>query len=153
MKKPKSTIRIPATPQQVAMYGHIATALRSYMKANNLSVRAMNVKIGVTPTNTGLYNFVNAKAAPGHATRAKIAKATGIPQADLMPRSLATGGAVATVARSTMPLPVKPREVLGFTVDAVGMATLTLNATLPLDAATPLLRILLDAGLVFTKPE
>lgn len=156
--KRKTTKSIPATPEQIAMYGGVATALRSYMDTNKLNVRQLSVQVGLPETAVSLYAYVNSKKAPGAAMRAKISQATGIPQADLLPRSLAPGATTRLPALPmgrppAMPMPAKPREVLGFTVDATGMATLTLHATLPLDAATPLLRMLLDAGLVFTKPE
>ena len=154
MKKPKGRgVKIDATPQQVAMYGHIAVALREWMNQNKVSIRELNDRIGLKETNTAIYNWLNCKAAPGHATRAFIVKATGIPESDLLPRSMVPSPRIAIAATLAPSARSKTQDVLGFNVDSDGMATITLHARLPLDTATPLLRMILDAGVVFTKGE
>jgi hypothetical protein len=44
-------------------------------------------------------------------------------------------------------------DVLGFSVGTDGMARLRLDVTLPLDQAAPLLRVLLDAGVVLGRVQ
>lgn len=151
MKKPKQQAKIPATAKQLAMFGHIAAALREWMERENVSVKELNTRLGVNPTNTGVYNFLNAKHAPGAALRARLASVTGIPESSLTPLVPGQSATVATVKPPLVATPVKARDVLSFAVDSDGMATITLHARLPLDVATPLLRMILDAGVVFTK--
>lgn len=151
MKKPQKN-KIPATPKQVAMFGHIASALREWMSRENVSVKELNSRLGIQETNTSVYNFLNAKHAPGPSTRARLVKVTGIPESDLMPRVARQSLTVATVKPAHVAVP-KARDVLSFVVDGDGMATVVLHARLPLDTAMPLLRMILDAGVVFTKEE
>ena len=153
MKKPKQQNKIPATAKQLAMFGHIAVALREWMERENVSVKELNTRLGVNATNTGVYNFLNAKHAPGMGLRARLASVTGIPESDLLPRSHGQSLAVATVKPPLVATPVKARDVLSFVVDGNGMATINLHAMLPLETAMPLLRMILDAGVVFTKGE
>lgn len=153
MKRPKKMSKpSPATPQQIILYGNVAATLREYIKANSLTPMKFNELVGMKPANPGIYNYLNSKAAPGVVMRARITKATGIPESALLPRGMAPSVTVATVKPVAMPKP-KPKDVLSFNVENNGMATLTLNAYLPVTEAMPLLRMLLDAGLVFTKPE
>lgn len=153
MKKPKSIAKIPATAKQMAMFGHIATSLREWMERENVSVKEFNTRLGVNAANTGLYNFLNCKAAPGATLRARLVAATGIPESELLPRSHGQSLAVATVKPPLAATPVKARDVLTFNVDSDSMATIVLHARLPLESAMPLLRMILDAGVVFTKGE
>ena len=148
MKRPKIR-KIPATPKQVAMYGHIAVALREWMARENLTVAEINTRLGVQSSNTGIYNFLNGKGAPGASMRTRLHKVTGIPEADLLPRRGVPGGIKATPAV----VHIKAKDVLSFAVDDTGMAVITLHARLPLDVAMPLLRMILDAGVVFNKGE
>jgi hypothetical protein len=165
MKRIKHT-KVPATANQVAMFGHVAATLREYMKVNNLTVRQFNIMLGSKENNTAPYMWLNAKAAPGPNLRPRVSQATGIPESDLLPRkapsrrgkSLSLAPDHGTpMARLTIPfndpVPVKVSNVLSFIVDDTNMATITVNAKLPLDVATPLLRMLLDAGVIFNKSE
>ena len=134
------------------MFGHIASALREWMSRENVSVNQLNSRLGIEETNTSVYNFLNAKHAPGPSTRARLVKVTGIPEV----RLAATGGPSEPRGGHGQACPCggpQDRDVLSFVVDGDGMATVVLHARLPLDTAMPLLRMILDAGVVFTKEE
>jgi hypothetical protein len=53
------------------------------------------------------------------------------------------------VIPATKLAPARVGDVLSFVVSGDGMARIKLDATLPLATATPLFRMLLDAGIVF----
>ena len=98
-----------------------------------------------------IYNWLNCKAAPGHATRAFIVEATGIPESALLPRSMVQAPALPSRRLWHHPPGARLKDVLGFNVDSDGMATITLHARLPLDTATPLLRMILMLALSLRK--
>ena len=156
MAKPKRTNLKPATPEQVAKFGHFAATLRKWMKDHDVSIRELNEKLGRAETNTAPYMWINAKMAPGPTLRPLLAKVTGIPGSELMPRSMAPGpGKAVMILPRQEPTPLVPvaRNVLSFIVTNDNMATIKVDATLPLETATPLLRMLLDAGVIFNKVE
>jgi transcriptional regulator with XRE-family HTH domain len=133
------------------MNGHIAAALREYMTQHNLSPGDFNQMLGYERGNTGVYQWLRAKAAPGDKLRTKLHKVTGIPLDTLTPRDVDTPTQVTTAeprAVSTILRPMSPNPVLQFTVSADGTARIKLDAAMSLAAASPLLRILLDAGIV-----
>jgi transcriptional regulator with XRE-family HTH domain len=133
------------------MNGHIAAALREYMTQHELSAGDFNQLLGYERGNTGIYQWLRAKTAPGDRLRAKLHKVTGIPLASLTPRDVDTPTQVTTTeprAVSTILRPMSPNPVLQFTVSADGTARIKLDAAMSLAAASPLLRILLDAGIV-----
>ena len=138
------------TPDQIAMFGHIATALRAVMQHHHWSVGDMHERLGMERSNTTLYGHLACRAAPSPKLRAKMAKTFGIPETELMKRDLVTGQTMVTVhePRQHIMKPMSPLPVLSFTVDASGMARIKLDAAMSLAAASPLLRILLDAGIV-----
>lgn len=148
----------PATPEQIAMFGHITARLRGFMAERKWQVADLNQALGRDRANTGVYNYLNCKGAPAPETRVKLAKLTGIPEADLMMRPRPGDGAASerlpvvedrTPAARVAPARALGGDVLGFNVAADGTARLRLDVTLPLATATPLLRMLLDAGIVF----
>lgn len=138
------------TPDQIAMFGHIATALRAVMQKHHWSVGDMHERLGMERRSTTLYGHLACRAAPGPELRDKMAKVFHIPETELMKRDLVTGQSVVTVSepRQHIMKPMSPLPVLSFTVDASGMARIKLDAAMSLAAASPLLRILLDAGIV-----
>jgi hypothetical protein len=101
-------------------------------------------------SNTTLYAHLACRAAPGPELRAKMAKTFGIPETELMKRDLVTSQSPVTVSepRQHIMKPMSPLPVLSFTVSADGTARIKLDAAMSLAAASPLLRILLDAGIV-----
>lgn len=152
-------------PHQIAMYGHIARVLQNFMAKKDWTIGDLNQAMGFERSYSAGYQWVNGKAGPGEKLRTKLAKVTGIPEAELTPHKplrLKDGALVALpVANLSSSLPgplvatrkVAASEVLSFGVASDGQATIKLNATMPMPLAVPLLRMLLDAGLVFSKDE
>jgi hypothetical protein len=147
------------TPEQIAMFGHIASRLRGFMAERKWKVADLNAALGRKRGDANAFSWVNGKGAPAKEMRATLAKLTGIPEADLMIRR---PGKAVTVERLPAVADRTPRvataralggDVLGFSVAADGTARLRLDVTLPLATATPLLRMLLDAGIVFDKGD
>ena len=58
--------------------------------------------------------------------------------------------AVALAPAAPRPITTRVGDILSFAVTATGEARIKLDIVLPLANATPLLRMLLDAGVVFT---
>ena len=96
--------------------------------------------------------------------RPRVAKALGLNQEDLMPRALSQEVIPAPVSdaklRAVQMAQGAPAralavagDVLAFNVNSEGNARLRLDVTLPLVTAAPLLRMLLDAGIVMGGSE
>lgn len=144
----------PPTPAQVAVYGHIATAMRAYLAEHKLRPSDMNERLGLHRTNTMIYGWINARAAPGPKHRTKLAKLLGIQPQDLLPREGAEILSPAAARAIVKPTPTaRSPDVLQFSVAADGEARIRLDIQLPVEQATPLLRMLLDAGLVLGTKE
>lgn len=152
-------------PHQIAMYGHIARVLQNFMAKKDWNVGDLNHAMGFDRSYSAGYQWVNGKSGPGPKLCIKLAKVTGIPVAELTPHKLPRlkGSALVTLPvsnpSSSLPGPlvatrkVAASEVLSFGVASDGQATIKLNATMPMHLAVPLLRMLLDAGLVFSKGD
>ena len=139
----------PPTPAQVARYGHIAARLRAFLAEKSWSIGDLNQAMGIKRANTAIYGYVNCRGAPGPKVAAKLAKLMGCPESELRARD-GKGpppGQDVTVLPAK-PLPPRPLDVLQFAVQSDGNARIRLDCVLPFDKATPLLRTLLDAGLV-----
>ena len=157
-------VAAPATPQQIAAYGHIAAALRDYLKRTGKDVGDLNKAIGVPRGHTSVYHWLNGKGGPGPENRVKLAKLLGCQPDDLAakvrgkapdaPVAGPVGKMLQQLQRPPAPHPA-PRQgdVLAFTVQQDGTARIRLDATLPVATAMPLLRMLLDAGVVFAEPQ
>jgi hypothetical protein len=152
-------VKQQTTPEQIAMFGHIASRLRGFLAERKWKVADLNAALGRKRGDANAFSWVNGKGAPGDEMRATLAKLTGISEADLRMRPRPDGAArerlPAAVDRTPRVAPARPLggDVLGFVVSPDGMARLRLDVTLPLAVATPLLRMLLDAGVVFAVPE
>jgi transcriptional regulator with XRE-family HTH domain len=143
----------PATPIQIAMFGHVAASLRAALAAKGWSPGDLNRALGKERTNVSIYNYLNAKGAPGPDARAKLARVLGIKEATLVRRPVDRAVPVKATPIRLIEGPraaavVGAQRVLEFTVSNDGMAHLRLDVTLPSPRVLPLLRILLDAGLV-----
>jgi transcriptional regulator with XRE-family HTH domain len=141
-----------ASRQQVAMYGHIAARLRAFLKERDWMPPDLSEALGQGRGSATVYKWLAATGAPAPRLRAKLAKATGIAETDLMPRKPGVPAPAQAVALVTSPARIGPTravEALSFVVTATGEARIKLDLTLPLATATPLLRMLLDAGIVF----
>jgi transcriptional regulator with XRE-family HTH domain len=145
----------PATPLQVAMFGHVAAALRKAMAARDWKPADLNRAMGKPRGHTGIYNWINGKGAPTEKNRALVSKALGIPEAQLTRRHV-DGPPVEVAAEPALriegphrtPQAGPTRPVLQFEVDGEGMGRIRLDVSLPSAQAVPLLRLLLDAGMI-----
>lgn len=148
----------PVTPLQVAMFGHIAAAVRKAMAARDWKPANVNQAIGKARSDTGIYNYMNGKGAPTGQNRARISKALGIPEAQLTARRV-NGPQVEVEAEPVLriegphrtPQAGPTRPVLQFEVDGEGLARIRLDVSLPSTDAVPLLRMLLDAGMIMER--
>jgi hypothetical protein len=88
-----------------------------------------------------------------------LAKLFGVPAAALTAREdgapvkTVNTGAVVLAAPQGRPQVARAGDVLSFSVSATGEARIRLDVALPLETAKPLLRMLLDAGIVFGSGE
>src|SRR5215831_9016904 len=142
----------PATPAQVAMYGHVAAKLRAFLAEKNMKVRDLNLAMSRPPSFTPTYSWVQAKGAPGKKLRPLVSRVTGIPVRDLISRRIGDAPVEPEVLRP-VPQPratgnAGPSHVLAFTVDNEGAARIRVEITLTAVQGVNLLPLLLDAGLV-----
>ena len=140
--------RKPATPAEIARFGHIAAALRHWMATQKMTPHQLEQAVGAA----NAYPWLNSKGAPGPKFAAKLAKLTGIDVSDLVPRLAGkpVEAVPVVVAKQRVVAVVAPerRPVLSFDIDDTGMARVRLDVTLDLEQAEPLMRLLLDAKLV-----
>jgi hypothetical protein len=147
-----------ATPRDIAIYGHIAAAIRQAMAARDWKPADLNKAIKRPAGNSGAYHYLAGKAAPAPKARALISKALGIPEAQLMRRHV-DGPQVEVEASPVLriegphrtPQAGPTRPVLQFEVDGEGLARIRLDVSLPSTDAVPLLRLLLDAGMIMER--
>jgi hypothetical protein len=153
----------PATPAQIAMYGHIAAMLRAYLKRTDQDIAAINKAIGKERSYSGPYVWLNCKGGPGPDNRVKLAKLLDCQPDDLAAkvRGKAPDKPVVPVpdrwidAGPARAAPAGPRraDALSFVVTAQGEAHIKLDVTLPLAEGSALLRMILDAGVVFSTSD
>jgi hypothetical protein len=148
--------------------GHIAAALREVMTRLGLTPAEVNQRLDLPKGSTTIYAWLAARSAPHPDMRLKLVKRLKLRMEDVTPREeapmtppvrAAAGRALAVVAhRLPGPGPGRPAnggggdDVFSFRVAARvaanGMARITLDVELELTRATPLFRMLMDAGLV-----
>ena len=145
----------PPTAAEVAMYGHVAATLRKALAERGWTIADLNQALGRDRGNAAAYLWLGAHGAPGGDARVALVKLLGVRDGDLrrrtgdeVPAVIEAPGAPAAVASQRRVV-----EVLAFTANNAGEARIRLDVTLPMAAATPLLRMLLDAGLVFSPGE
>jgi hypothetical protein len=150
----------PTSADQLARLGHIAAAISGAMKAKGITVadlgRALNSK-AANPYGTVKY-WLDCKGAPNGEMRKKLSKILGLPETALTAlrgdatqrEAAAVHALVPALGASLGPVKARTPDVLTFTVEAGGMARLRLDVSLPVAAAVPLLRMILDAGLVLS---
>jgi transcriptional regulator with XRE-family HTH domain len=150
-----------ATPLQIARNGHIAILIRRQLEERQWSIPDLHERIGLSRASATAYHWLASAGAPGPKYVRKLAKLLGVPETEFAPRELDREQLPAVLAAPGYPTvgPSKPAvrspppsgDVLGFTVGSDGMARLRVDVRLPLEAAAPLLRLLLDAGIVMTR--
>jgi transcriptional regulator with XRE-family HTH domain len=140
------------TPFQIARFGHIAVLLRTEMEKRKWNGGDLSQAIGLDRDSTRIYPWLKGTGAPGPNLRPKIAKVLGVEESELMGRNVsAKFDLPPRVAPLAAIATTKTGDVLAFNVASDGMARIRLDVTLPVDEATPLLRMLLDAGFVLGK--
>ena len=142
----------PPTPEQILMFGHIAATLREALAAKRWKPGDYNQAMGIKRSNTAIYQFLNCRMAPTAGLATRMAKVLGVPVDSLLSRDMDKPSQAVTVHQSATQLmrPMNPNPVLAFTVSADGTARIKLDAAMSLATAAPLLRILLDAGIIPT---
>lgn len=147
-----------ANAAEIARNGHIAAAIRGFLKKSAMSIGDLNQALGNERGNPAPYHWLSARGAPAVKYREKLAAVTGIPEADLAPRAGVVREApravveVGSVAHGAV-VSTKRTEVLSFSVDDEGRARIKLDVTMPVTDASPLLRMLLDAGCVMGRVD
>lgn len=136
------------TPDAIATYGHIAARVRAELTRRNMTVRQLNLALGVRVDSSMPYMWMTCRSAPNPTMRGKLAKILAIPETELMKRE---GGQQAPVPAVIEPRAQRPAEVLAFTINNAGEARIRLDTSLPVERAMPLVRMLLDAGLVLAR--
>jgi transcriptional regulator with XRE-family HTH domain len=139
---------VPATPLEIARYGHVAALLRAELEKRQWTPRQFNEAMGEAQGHSSIYKWLAAKAAPSQPTAKKIGKVLGIPWLQLLKAEDATPGTALTLAPERGPAPVRPVELLHFSVLNDGTTRLRLDMTAPADRGVALLRLLIDAGMV-----
>ena len=148
---------LPATPEQIARFGHVAAVLRKYMAEQNINTTELNKQLGYVGSNPGAYKWLASKGGPSPKARAKVTALTGIPESELTPRAWLERPALGSrVHRVILPHEEPPvicetRDLLQFNVDSNGIATIKLTAKLKLEDAMPLIQAIVQAGIVMKK--
>jgi transcriptional regulator with XRE-family HTH domain len=139
----------PPNPHRL---GHIAAALREVMTRLGLTPAEVSQRLGLPKGSTTIYGWLAARTAPHPDMRKKLVKVLNLQMEDVTPREEAP--MVPPVRAAAGRAPGRPTnggggdDVFSFRVAANGMARITLNVELELARATPLFRMLMDAGLV-----
>jgi transcriptional regulator with XRE-family HTH domain len=134
-------------------YSHIASLIRSALTANDWKVSEMNAKLGYKKGATTIYPWLSGTSAPSDYLRPGLAKLLKVSEEELMPKENVTlqkpKTSVVVYHPKTKTIPVIPTiDPLTFVITNDGQARIRLDVTLPLEDATPLLRMLLDANLI-----
>lgn len=139
---------VTAVPNPAA-YGHIASLLRKKLAERKWSMTDLAKAIGATTS--GVSYWLTAKGAPSSEMRNKLVKLLEVNPGDLIKKDSAV------ITKPERPItvlsPASGKDVMVFRIADNGMARISLDITLPLDTATPIFRMLLDAGLVFNKDQ
>jgi hypothetical protein len=148
------------SPLQIAKHGHIAVIIRTQLAERKWTVPDFHERLGLKRTASAAYNWLSCAGAPSPEYVRKMAKLFSLPASEFEAREPDAEQLPAVLAAPGYPTvgPAKPAvrspppagDVLGFSVGADGMARLRLDVRLPLGLAAPLLRVLLDAGIVMT---
>lgn len=143
----------PPSPTQLALYGETATVIRQAMERKGMKVTALNAALGYKPSNPTAYYWLNAKSAPGPATRTRLAKILNVDPSSLIPKDEPQMPSPPTTLSETASQPVNGTPVLtsqaiSLSISSDGTAELKFNLTLPAKEALRLLVTLTDEGLI-----
>lgn len=142
----------PASADQIAKWGHIAGVVRAALEAKHMTVSQFNEAAGLARHNSEIYQIRACKSGASPRMARLIHKILGVPVADLAPRAPSK---MPTRALTLAPRPYhrSATDVLGFSIDEAGKARLKLDFTATPDVVVPILRMLLDLGLVISKGD
>lgn len=139
----------PATPDQIARNGHIAVAIRDFLARKGWKISQLNEAIGLSPERSNVYVWMSGKIAPSSIYQGKLARIMGVPIATLAPKEPSESpGGLPPVLLTGPTAASRSRDILTITFAADGSAHIKLDATLPAPQAMPIVRLLLDAGLI-----
>lgn len=140
--------RRAATAAQLALHGAFAAKLRGMLKQRQWSISDLNAALGRPRHYSPSRVWLNGSGGVSEAMRPVLAKALELSEAELFGE---TAPLPAIVGRPLVNVGSRPPEVLLFSVLADGSSRLRLDVVLPIEQGAPLLRMLLDAGLVMGK--
>lgn len=164
---------VPATPEQIARFGHIAVLLRRYLATTGMSMGDFAEHVMGSRKSVTHYPWVGGKSAPSLPSRMIMQRMMGVPTDYMVPRNpeaepgayppepqqlkvphswtqrrLAHGAPVTAAPPRQPDKPATRRDVLSFQLHDDGTASVRLVAdNLPAEHAKSLLRVLLEAGL------
>jgi transcriptional regulator with XRE-family HTH domain len=130
--------------------GEVAGNIRQLMKDRGWTVPDLNEKLGMKRSAANVYGWIKAKGAPGAEMQKRLAKLTGTKASDWAPNEAQSAPKPGQeIVRVYPPREQKPQpDILSFTVSPEGAARIRLDVTLPVQMAMPLVRMLLDQGLI-----
>lgn len=137
-----------ATAAQLAKYGHVATLLRAYAQTHNSGAKEITKALGLE-NNGQVYKWFAGKAGIGPKFRTKVAKMIGCSPDDLRMREV--GEKLPIPVQALMPTRKVVSKLLEFDVNSDGEAHIKLDLTMPVPAAMPFLRLLMDVGVLVGK--
>jgi hypothetical protein len=134
----------------IAKYGHVASAVRAFLARKEWKPADLNEALGLDRSSAQPYNWIAGKGAPGPELRVKLGKLMHVAPETLAMRKLNQAPPAETRALAIRPsaMQTSSAPVLWFSVAADGVARIKLDLTLPIAQGGPLIRMLLDAGLV-----
>ena len=126
-------------------YPALAAAMRAYLGQHQISVAELGRRLGVS--DSAPHPWLAGRGAPGPALRAKVSALLGVSVTGLMGKG--DPGAV-VVRPAPGPVSVVPavHDVWQLAFRSDGTARIKLDVTLPVERAMPIIRLLMDVGLV-----
>jgi hypothetical protein len=121
------------------------------MQTRNMTPSDLRQQLGLKNTATTCYPWINGTGAPQTKHHSKLARVLGLSKEQMTPRDFATKPTTAVTVTQAISAPrIRTNDVLSFTVSADGHVRIKLDAELPLEQGSSLLRMLLDAGIVYS---
>jgi transcriptional regulator with XRE-family HTH domain len=135
------------TPVEIAKFGHVAARLRQAIDSDQLTLAEMSRITGYSYA--AAWQWANCRGAPNQEAAELLAKALGCRTEDLRPHTDTEAPPAMPKIRDYTPVTTRDTplaEVFRFTVMSDGSTRIKLDATLPLEAAKPLIRMIFDAS-------
>jgi transcriptional regulator with XRE-family HTH domain len=128
-------------------YAHIASLIRSELSKRDMSVMQLNELLGIERLRTTVYPWLKATGAPAPKFRKKLSKIFSLPETMFMPKeakSLARSTAIVKYSPGKIRQAQSKPDPLFFKILNDNTAQIQFNATLPIEQAKSLMRMLLD---------